>query len=160
MRFHPAVSRFFLMLSRAAASAFTTIRYSVANRIAHIELNRPEVLNAIVAPMPLEIRAAVSEANFDDAVHAILLTGAGRSFCSGYDLKAYAERGELSQLDRERYDAMADFKFMGECTSAFYSLRESLKPTVCAVQGHCIAGGSDIALCCDLVVMAEDAVIG
>jgi enoyl-CoA hydratase len=140
--------------------AYETITYTVKDRVAHIELNRPHVLNAIVAPMPFEIRSAVSVANFDDSVHAVLLTGAGRSFCSGYDLKAYAERGELSQLDKKRYDAVQDFKFMGECTSAFYSLRESLKPTICAVQGHCVAGGSDIALCCDLVVMADDALIG
>lgn len=70
---------------------FKSIRYFTEDRVAHIELHRPERLNAIDKYMPIEIQKAVQRANFDDEVHVILLYGAGDAFCAGYDLKAYAE---------------------------------------------------------------------
>jgi enoyl-CoA hydratase len=91
-------------------------------------------------------------------VHVIVLSGAGRSFCAGYDLKDYAEGGQGTQ--REVWDPIRDYQFMKQNTDDFMSLFHSLKPTICKVQGHAVAGGSDIALCCDLVVMADDARIG
>jgi enoyl-CoA hydratase len=109
--------------------------------------------------MPREIRHAVEQANDDDRVHVIVLGGAGRAFCAGYDLKAFAEKtGEWSQS--MPWDPMKDYKGMKRNTDDFFSLWRSYKPTICKVQGYAVAGGSDIALCCDLVVMAEDAKIG
>jgi enoyl-CoA hydratase len=145
-----------------------TITYAVDGRIATITLNRPERMNAISLDMPAELAAAVEEANRDDAVHVIVLTGAGDGFCSGYDLKDFAEAaGEQpgSQLggsagDTQSWDPMADFFGMYEITQQFMSLWRSFKPTIARVHGPAIAGGSDIALCCDLVIMAEEAVIG
>jgi enoyl-CoA hydratase len=117
--------------------------------------------------MPGEIAAAVDRANHDDSVHVIVLTGAGEGFCSGYDLKDFAEAsGEQpgSQLggvgDSRPWDPMADFFGMYEFTQQFMSLWRSHKPTIARVHGPAVAGGSDIALCCDLVIMAEEAVIG
>lgn len=141
-----------------SAPTFTSVRYEVAGRKALITLDRPDRLNAIDARMPGEIRAAVELANDDPAVHVIVLAGAGRSFCAGYDLKAYAEKGIGTQA--ATWDPITDYRGMKRNTDDFMSLFRSLKPTVCKVQGHAVAGGSDIALCCDLVVMADDARIG
>jgi enoyl-CoA hydratase len=135
------------------------IKLEVTDRIATITLNRPERLNAIDDAMPGEIRAAVEAANADERVHVIVLQGAGAAFCSGYDLKAYAE-GEHPANQPEPWDPMRDYALMKRNTDDFMSLWRSHKPTICKVHGHAVAGGSDIALCCDFIVMAEDARIG
>ena len=137
-----------------------SVLYSVKDRIARITLHRPGRLNAIDQHMPSEIRLAVAEANNDDRVHAIMLTGSGRSFCSGYDLKEFAEGNSDSVNQSMPWDPTVDFKLMKGFTDDFFSLWRSYKPTIAKVRGHAVAGGSDIALCCDLVVMADDAKIG
>lgn len=145
---------------------YRTIRYAVDGRVATITLDRPERLNAITLEMPGEIEAAVARANLDDSVHVIVLTGAGAGFCGGYDLVEFAESpGEQpgSQLGGDPsgpWDPMADYFAMERCTRQFMSLWRSHKPAIARVHGAAVAGGSDIALCCDLVVCAEDAVIG
>ena len=140
---------------------FQTLRYQAGERIARITLNRPERLNAIVTAMPREIRLAVECANADDDVHVIILEGAGRAFCSGYDLKEFAEADADTPCTQGMpWDPMIDYRVMKGYTDDFLSLWRSYKPTICKVQGYAVAGGSDIALCCDLVVMAEDARIG
>ena len=141
-----------------ATDEFTALRYEVTGRVGRITLDRPERLNAIDWNMPGEIRRAVEAANDDPEVHVIVLTGAGRSFCSGYDLKAFAEAGIGTQ--GRVWDPIKDFRGMKRNTDDFMSLFRSLKPTIAKVRGHAVAGGSDIALCCDLVVMADDARIG
>src|SRR2546421_3939698 len=108
--------------------------------------------------MPGEIRGAVERANDDSAVHVIVLQGAGRAFCAGYDLKRFAETGVGTQ--KTVWDPIKDFRAMKRNTDDFFTLFRSLKPTICKVHGYAVAGGSDIALSCDLVVMAEDARIG
>lgn len=146
--------------------AYQSIAYQMDGRVATVTLNRPDRLNAIDPHMPEEIADAVQRANEDDAVHVIVLTGAGRGFCSGYDLKLSAETaGEVtgSQLAGEGggpWDPMRDFYMMNRNTECFMSLWRSYKPTIAKINGPAVAGGSDIALCCDLIVMAEDAVIG
>lgn len=137
-----------------------SVRYEVDGRIATITLDRPERLNAIDAGMPGEIRAAVEEANRDRGVHVIVLTGAGRAFCAGYDLRQFAERPRDDAGQDMPWDPMVDFAVMSRFTEDFMSLWRSHKPTIAKVRGYAVAGGSDIALCCDLVVMADDARIG
>jgi enoyl-CoA hydratase len=140
---------------------FSSLLYHADDRIAWITLNRPERLNAIDHVMPRELQAAVEEANRDDAVHVIVLAGAGKGFCSGYDLKLYAESaGPNAGVQTMPWDPMIDYRMMSENTRCFMSLWRSLKPVLCKVHGHAVAGGSDIALCCDLIFMAEDAKIG
>ena len=140
---------------------FTTLNYATDGRIARITLNRPERLNAIDEKMPGEIHAAVERANADDGIHVIVLAGAGRGFCSGYDLKAFAETaGENPGVQSMPWDPMVDYRFMKQCTDDFFSLWRSYKPVICKVHGYAVAGGSDIALCADIVIMAEDAKIG
>lgn len=147
---------------------YSDISYSTEGRIATITLDRPARLNAISMGMPRQLCHAVEQANRDDSVHVIILTGAGRAFCSGYDLIDFAEtEGEQpgSQLGSGEgnggaWDPMTDFYGMNQNTQDFMSLWRSYKPTIAKIQGPAVAGGSDIALCCDMAIMAEEAVIG
>ena len=138
---------------------FSTLKYAVRGRVCRITLNRPRLLNAINREMPGEIRRAVEAANSDPRVHVIVLAGAGRAFCAGYDLKAFAE-AENDVIQDMPWDPMLDYRIMKGWTDDFFSLWRSYKPVICKVHGYAVAGGSDIALCADLVLMAEDAKIG
>ncbi len=138
---------------------YTTLKYSASGRIARITLNRPRRLNAINQKMPGEIRHAVEQANADERVHVIVLAGAGRAFCSGYDLKEFAE-SKTPLIQDMPWDPMRDYKVMKAWTEDFFSIWRSYKPVICKVHGYAVAGGSDIALCADIVLMAEDARIG
>jgi enoyl-CoA hydratase len=131
-------------------------------RVARLLLNRPERLNAINDEMPREIRAAVDWANATDEIHVIVVEGAGKGFCGGYDLSQFGE-GRIDhpcQQESQPWDPLVDYAYMKRNTEDFMSLWRSPKPTIAKVHGHAVAGGSDIALCCDLLVMAEDARIG
>lgn len=140
---------------------YETIRYETAGRVARITLHRPERLNAIVDPMPRELRAAVERADGDPVVHVIVLAGAGAGFCSGYDLEVYAQRPGPNPGQQEMpWDPTEDLRLMGGFTEDFMALWRSYTPVVAKVHGPAVGGGSDIALACDLVVMAEDAMIG
>ena len=141
--------------------SFNSIAYSVDGRVATIMLNRPDALNAIDEHLPSELAQAVDLANRDKNVHVIVLTGAGRAFCSGYDLKHYAQTPGANEGQQEMpWDPMVDFDLMYGNTEKFMSLWRSHKPTIAKVNGYAVAGGSDIALCCDMVVMSDDAKIG
>jgi enoyl-CoA hydratase len=140
---------------------FTTLKYAISGRIARITLNRPARLNAIDDRMPREIRRAVEAANDDDRVHVIVLAGAGRAFCAGYDLKKYAEGDPKNRWNqRMPWDPMKDYRGMKANTDDFFALWRSYKPVICKVHGYAVAGGSDIALCADIVIMEDKARIG
>lgn len=145
--------------------AFTTLRIDKDAdnpRIARLLLNRPERYNAIDDQTPRELRAAVEWANADDEVHVILVEGAGKGFCGGYDLTVFGE-GDIDhpcQQEQHPWDPLVDYATMKRNTEDFMTLWKSPKPTIAKVHGHAVAGGSDIALCCDLLVMAADARIG
>ncbi len=145
--------------------AFTTLRIDKDAhnpRVARLVLDRPARLNAIGEETPRELRAAVEWADADDEVHVIVVEGAGKGFCGGYDLSVFGE-GEIDhpcQQERHPWDPMVDYAYMKRNTEDFMALWRSPKPTIAKVHGHAVAGGSDIALCCDLLVMAEDARIG
>ena len=139
----------------------TTLRYETRDRRAYITLNRPERLNAISEAMPGDIRQAVEMANEDPAVHVLVVRGEGRAFSAGYDLKVFAEQQGPNSLTQEPvWDPVKDYRIMRRMNDDIFSLWRSLKPTLAGVHGYAIAGGSDIALSCDLVVMADDARIG
>lgn len=131
-------------------------------RVARLLLNRPARLNAINERMSADIRAAVEWANANPEVHVIVVEGAGKGFCGGYDLSDFAEqhKDHPCQQEGHPWDPMADYAQMKLYTEDFMSLWRSAKPTIAKVHGAAVAGGSDIALCCDLLVMAEDARIG
>jgi enoyl-CoA hydratase len=136
------------------------LTYEVDGRIARITLNRPERGNAITLDTPRELAECVERANLDPDVHVIALAGAGKGFCGGYDLVEFAE-GEIPNHDPSQpWDPVLDWQMMSRNLRGFMSLFESDKPVLCKVHGFCVAGGTDMALCSDLLVIAEDARIG
>jgi len=157
-----------------------TLIYETDGRVARITLNRPDRGNGIVPRMPAELAACVERANLDPAVHVIALAGNGTGFCGGYDLVASAE-GDMSGLGgveappgspldpatiganhapESNWDPVTDFQFMSRNVRGFMSLFHSEKPVICKVHGYCVAGGTDMALCSDLLVIGADAKIG
>ncbi len=147
-----------------APADFSTILYAADGAVATITLNRPERLNTIVPPMPQEVQAAVGRAIRDPAVKVIVVRGAGRAFCAGYDFGGGFEHwGEAISTDG-RWDPGKDFVAATAPelapTQQLMSVWRSPKPVIAQVHGYCVGGGSDFALCADLVVASEDAVIG
>jgi enoyl-CoA hydratase len=144
--------------------SYETLLYDVDGAIATITLNRPERLNTIVPPMPDEIESAVRAANRDEQVKVIVLRGAGRSFCAGFDLGGGFHHWDESLTTDGEWDpgkdfAMATSQALGPVPK-FMSLWHSSKPVIAQVHGWCVGGGSDMALCADLVIASEDARIG
>lgn len=130
-------------------------------RIGRITLNRPDVMNAIDDDLPGELAEAVARADADREVHVMVLSGAGEAFCAGYDLSHYATGAGAGRAMQDMpWDPMQDYQFMWANTQAFMSLFRAMKPVICKVHGFAVAGGSDIALCADVVIMADDALIG
>lgn len=139
----------------------STVKYEKDDRIARITLNRPEVMNAINDMLPQELAEAVAQADADPDIHVMVLAGAGRAFCAGYDLTYYAEGNGSGEVTQPMpWDPIKDYSFMWRNTQHFMSLWRAMKPVICKVHGFAVAGGSDIALCADLTIMAEDAQIG
>jgi enoyl-CoA hydratase len=140
---------------------FGDVLYQSRDRVAFITLNRPERYNAISESMPGDIADAFAHADDDDSVHVVVLTGAGKGFCGGYDLNTYAESsGENPAIQQMPWDPTLDYRFMRRCSEGFMSIWRCNKPVIARVNGDAVAGGSDIALCCDLIVMSQDARIG
>ncbi len=163
------------------ADVLRNVTYEVADRVARITLNRPERGNGITRGLVDELERCVERADLDPAVHVMLLTGNGKGFCGGYDLVESAEGGAgLGEGDPDpppgspldpavmaanhdpagTWDAMVDYAMMSRNVRGFMSLFYAGKPVVCKVHGFCVAGGTDMALCSDLLVIAADAKIG
>ena len=136
------------------------IDYTARGRIAFITLNRPERLNAIDRALVAGLEDAVARANREPEVRVIVLRGAGRAFCAGYDLRMAPQAEERAQERTGGWDPVADFRGMSQNVASFMSLWESAKPVIAQVHGWCVGGGTDLALCSDLIYMAEDARIG
>jgi enoyl-CoA hydratase len=143
--------------------SYQTILYATDGPIARVTLNRPDELNTIVAPMPDEVEDAVNTAVRDDSVKVIILRGAGRAFCAGYNFAGGFQYGELLSTDG-RWDPGKDMMYTtSNATSPhqkFMSIWRAPKPVIAQVHGWCVGGGSDYALCADLVIASEDAQIG
>lgn len=145
---------------------FETLIYATDGPIATITLNRPEKFNTIRPPMWDEIEAAIGEANRDVGVRVIILQGAGHSFCAGFDFSdnlTHFDVGGLS-MDPERYDPgydmiMATNPYLGPIPK-FMAIWRSSKPVIAKVHGWCVGGGSEMALCADFVIAADDARLG
>ncbi len=143
---------------------FETILYATDGPTATITLNRPERLNTIVPPMPDEVEAAVGLAIRDPDVKVIVVRGAGRAFCAGYDFGGGFHHWDEGLRTEGRWDPGKDFAMTTSQETAptqkFMSVWRSPKPVIAQVHGWCVGGGSDFALCADLVIASEDAVIG
>ena len=133
--------------------------YEAGGAVATLTLNRPDRLNTITPDLVADLRAALDRAWADDAIHAIRLRGAGRAFCAGYDIGWGAEVMEQSEGGRP-WDPMADLRLMSRFVDAYMQLWRSPKPVIAQVHGYCVGGGTDFALCSDLIVCAEDCRIG
>jgi enoyl-CoA hydratase len=142
--------------------SYATVLYATDGPIATITLNRPDRLNTIVPPMPDEFEAAVREATLDRGVKVIVLRGAGRAFCAGYDFGRGFHQWDEAITTDGRWDPGKDFvgaSVYGP-TQKFMSIWRTPKPVIAQVHGWCVGGGSDMALCADLVIASEDAQIG
>src|SRR5581483_1923781 len=126
--------------------ADSTVLYELTDHIATITLNRPDKLNAYSAQMRLDLADALRRAEADPEVRAIILTGAGRAFCAGLDLK---EAGTTITAPSDR-EVAARPQFV---------LAEMEKPVIAAVNGHAIGVGFELAMHCDFRIMAEDATL-
>jgi enoyl-CoA hydratase len=143
---------------------FQHIVYEVEKGRARITLNRPEKLNALSLELQQELNTALWEADNDTAVHAVILRGAGRAFSAGYDLSPMSRnRGDDDSYTRV-YRGRATFDDDAWQLEQAQRLRMAIfdmhKPVVAQVHGYCLAGGTDLALLCDIVIAAEDATIG
>jgi enoyl-CoA hydratase len=157
------------------------VQYELSGRIARLTLNRPDRGNGLTRPLLDRLDELVERADLDPAVHVLLLSGRGKGFCGGYDLVVAAEgqgiRGDGgrdapkgSPLDplviasnhnpAEAWDPMVDYAMMTRNVRTFMALFHCTKPVICKVHGFCVAGGTDLALCSDLLVIAADAKIG
>jgi enoyl-CoA hydratase len=162
-------------------STYETIDYEVTGRIARITLNRPHRGNGLTPQLVKDLVTTVEQADLDPSVHVLLLAGRGKGFCGGYDLVASAEnmlKGDFGSDDAPKgspldplvqaknhdpnqpWDPMVDYAGMSRNVKAYMSLFECSKPVICKVHGFCVAGGTDLALCSDLLVIAQDARIG
>jgi enoyl-CoA hydratase len=142
--------------------SFETLLYGVDGKIATITLNRPDRLNTIVPPMPDEFEAAVRQATLDGGVKVIVVRGAGRAFCAGYDFGGGFHHWDEMLTTDGRWDPGKDFIGAGAYgpTQKFMSIWRTPKPVIAQVHGWCVGGGSDLALGADLVIASEDAQIG
>ena len=145
--------------------SYETIIYEAEpeRAVATITLNRPERLNSIVPPLPDEVEDAIAVATKDREVRVIVLRGAGRSFCAGYDFSGGGTGWDESD-DPAEWDPGQDFATVTQRqtgpTPKLMSPWTTLKPVIAQVHGWCIGGGSELALCADLVIASHDAVIG
>jgi enoyl-CoA hydratase len=143
---------------------YETILYDTHGAVATITLNRPERLNTIVPPMPDEVESAVNAAVADDTIKVIVLRGAGRSFCAGFDFSGGFHHWDQAITTDGEWDPGKDFMWATSAgvgaTPKFMSLWHSPKPVIAQVHGWCVGGGSDMALCADLVIASKDARIG
>jgi enoyl-CoA hydratase len=143
---------------------FETILYRTDGKIATITLNRPDELNTIVPPMPDEIETAVTIATLDPEISVIVVRGAGRSFCGGYNFGGGFHHWDKFMNTDGQWDPGKDFAFstapqVGP-TQKLMSIWRTSKPVIAQVHGWCVGGGSDFALSADLVIASDDAIIG
>ena len=144
-------------------TSFETLLYDVSGPIATITLNRPDRLNTIVPPMPEEFETAIHDATLDPVVKVIVLRGAGRAFCAGYDFAGGFHHWDEALTTDGHWDPGKDFALAASPygpTQKFMSIWRTPKPVIAQIHGWCVGGGSDMALCADLIIAAEDAQIG
>ncbi len=136
-----------------------TVLYETSGAVATLTLNRPDRLNAITAELIADLREQLDRAQRDETVRAIRLRGSGRVFCAGYDIGWGAELMERSEAGRP-WDPLEDQRLMSAFVDAYMALWRSPKPVIAQVHGFCVGGGTDFALCSDLIVCSEDCRIG
>jgi len=145
---------------------FQNILYEIERGRARITLNRPDKLNALSLELQAELNEALWEADNDTSVHCVILKGAGRAFSAGYDLTGAGrnvpvsriqEQGKAYRGGRSIDDDAWQLERAQRLRMALFDMH---KPSIAQVHGYCLAGGTDLALLCDMVIAADDATLG
>ena len=141
--------------------SYEFIKYEVSdNGVANVLLNRPEKLNALSLPLQKELYDCLQEADDDLNVRVITLRGAGRAFCAGYDVTPPQTEEERAASAERRGNIRQDMHRLRKTARLMTSVFDLSKPVIAGIHGHVIAGGTDLALHCDIVIAADDANIG
>ncbi|HEY3082807.1 MAG TPA: enoyl-CoA hydratase/isomerase family protein [Chloroflexota bacterium] len=140
--------------------AYELVLFERAEGVARITLNRPERLNALNVGMGLELADALEECEHDDAVRVIVLTGAGRGFCAGDDLKELTDPTSAPGARRRRSDPMRQYvDGPGRWPAIVRTMTRLPKPIVGAINGHAHGAGFNLALACDFRVLSQAATL-
>ena len=143
----------------------STLRTEVTNGVGHVVLTRASEYNTITPALRDELALAIDDMEREDDVHVILLRAEGPAFCAGYGLdwstagQAREDR-EAGEKKRRVWDSVGDMRMMGRFVETYMKLWYARKPTIAAVQGWCIGGGTDMVLCADIIIAAEGASFG
>ena len=140
--------------------SYEYIKYEVDNGRARITLNRPEKRNALSIELVEELRDALWEADDDKSVHCVILKGEGPSFCAGYDLTPGRSAVDDGVERRKGRGVDDDAWNIERFQRSLRTLTEMHKPSIAQIHGHCLAGGTDLALYCDILICADNANIG
>ena len=136
------------------------IEYSASEGIGRAVLNRPEKLNALNAGLQEELLDCLRQADEDPEVRVVTLRANGRAFCSGYDVSEPASPQDVARRDEVRDNIRMDLQRLRGTPGRWAQVWNLSKPVIAGVHGYCLAGGTDLALHCDIVIAAEDAQIG
>ncbi|MGH9031481.1 MAG: crotonase/enoyl-CoA hydratase family protein [Acidimicrobiia bacterium] len=139
---------------------YTTLRTEVSEGVGSIWLTRADEYNTITPALRDELADAIDAHDADPDVRVILLRAEGPAFCSGYGLDWSTAAQAWEGTEGRVWDSVADYRMMSRFVATYLKLWYASKPTIAAVQGWCIAGGTDLVLCADLVVAAEGASFG
>ena len=141
--------------------SYENILYEVERGRARITLNQPKRRNALSLGMLTDLADALWEADDDRSVHCVILRGAGPAFCAGYDLAPAPPERRDDGVERRTGRGIDEDSWMLERNQRLMrSLWEMHKPSIAQIHGHCLAGGTDLALYCDVLIAADDANIG
>ncbi|HEX6458558.1 MAG TPA: crotonase/enoyl-CoA hydratase family protein [Thermoleophilaceae bacterium] len=138
----------------------SALRSETAEGVRTLVLARPGEYNTITPALRDELAAALDEADADDSVRVVLLRAEGRAFCAGYGLDWSTEAQAAERASGRVWDSVQDMAVIGSFVDVYMKLWHLRKPTVAAVQGWCIGGGTDMVLCADLIIAAESASFG
>jgi enoyl-CoA hydratase len=142
----------------------TTLRTDTEDGVRIITFTRAAEYNTITSALRDELAQAIDDADHDRSVHVILLRAEGPAFCAGYDLRSTGNQTAATEAEHEGrrpvWDSVQDMGMIGRFVDAFMKLWYARKPTIAAVQGWCIGGGTDMVLCSDIIVAGESATFG
>ena len=136
------------------------IDYNASDGIGRVRLNRPEKLNALSRDLQLEMVDCLQRADDDPDVRVLTLMGNGRAFCAGYDITPPSTPEEEAASRERRDNIRADIHRMKQTPNTMAQVLNLSKPVIAGIHGYCIAGGTDLAMHCDISIAADDAQIG
>ena len=140
--------------------SYQFIDYEASNGIGRVRLNRPEKLNALSRELQDELVDCLERADDDPEVRVMTLRGNGRAFCAGYDITPPATPEAQAAAQEQRDNIRSDIHRMKRTPNTMNSILNLSKPVIAGVHGYCIAGGTDLAMHCDIIIAADDAQIG